>query len=295
LKLSVIFAELASHGSEALSDGPRIIIVHPDFSTSIPPASTPTASRAADAHSPIPAVLIPAPPALPPNIQLGQPSDSASQHEAAPHESGQHETPPPLAVPLRKIRSDISIGDIVQLTERAGFGFIMAFIAIVSIPFVGMSLPFGLAITGLAWQLLLGRKEPWLPKRVREHLVSIRTIDIIANRIARVTKGMEKVFKPRLTFLTSGFMLRVLAFCILVQAIGLAAPMPIPGSNWFFIVPIVVFSVALMEEDGVLVLVGHLLQIAQVVFLWTSWKLIEPPMLKLLHLMHGWWERVFGG
>lgn len=208
---------------------------------------------------------------------LGHPADSAA---ASDHDS-------PL-IPLRKIRSDISIGDILHQTQRAGFGFIMAFIAIVSIPFVGMSLPFGLAITGLAWQLLLGRKEPWLPQRVRDHLVSIRTIDIIANRIARVTKGMERVFKPRLTFLTTGFMLRVMAFFILLQAIGLAAPMPIPGSNWFFIVPIVMFSVALMEEDGALALVGYLLQIVQLGIVFIFWAAIKAPTIKAWHMVHSW-------
>lgn len=279
MKLSVIFAELASHGSEALTDGPRIVVVHPDFTTTVKPAapspdalSTESVSPAPNSESPrhIDATVVG------PVLLLGHPADSAS-HEAKAH-----------PVPLRKIRSDISIGDIVTQTQRAGFGFIMAFIAIVSIPFVGMSMPFGLAITGLAWQLLLGRKEPWLPRRVRDHLVSIRTIDIIANRIARVTKGMEKVFRPRLTFLTSGIMVRVLALCVLAQAIGLAAPLPIPGSNWFFILPIVVYSVALMEEDGLLVLVGHVLQLLQVVVVWAFWHVLEKPIIGLWHLVRGW-------
>jgi hypothetical protein len=279
VKLSAIFAELAAHGSEALADGHRIVIVHPDCSTSIPPSSTPTASRAAGAHPPIPAALVPTPPVLPYGPSLGHPSDSATQHET-----------PQLPIPLRKIRSDISIGDILIQTQRAGFGFIMAFIAIVSIPFVGMSLPFGLAITGLAWQLLVGRKEPWLPKRVREHLVSIRTIDILGTRFAQISQKMERIVKPRLMFLTSGLMLRVLALCVLVQAIGLAAPLPIPGSNWFFIVPIVVYSVALMEEDGLLVLVGHVLQVIQVIVVWAFWHLIEGPLIKVWHLLAHWWH-----
>jgi hypothetical protein len=285
VKLSTIFTELASHGSAALSDGPRIIIVHPDFSTSIPPSASPTTHNASDsspsaATPPIPAPMTSAPPILvAPVHTVGKPADG-----------GAHSEPPP-ATRLRKIRSDISIGDIVHLTQRAGFGFIMAFIAIVSVPFVGMSLPFGLAIASIAWQLLIGRKEPWLPQRVRNHLVSIRTIDIIALRIARLTKGMEKVLQPRLTFLTSGIMLRVLAFCILIQAIGLAAPLPIPGSNWFFIIPIVVFSVALMEEDGALVLIGYLLQIVQIGIVFIFWAAIKAPTIKAWHMVHGW----FGG
>jgi hypothetical protein len=280
LKLSVIFAELAAHGSEALADGPPIIIVHPEFSTSIPPSSTPTASRAAGALPPVPAALVSTSPVLPPNIPLGHPSDSATQHE----------TLPPIPLPFRKIRSDISIGDILNLTERAGFGFIMAFIAIVSIPFVGMSMPFGLAITALASQLLIGRMHPWLPRRVRDHLVSIRTIDLLAHRVAAVTGKIEKMVCPRLVFLTSGIMLRVLALCIVLQALGLAAPLPIPGSNWFFIVPIVVYSIALMEEDGLLVLIGHVLQVIQVIIVWAFWHLIEAPLIKVWHLLAHWWH-----
>lgn len=166
----------------------------------------------------------------------------------------------------------------------------MAFVAIISIPFVGMSMPFGLAIAGLAWQLFVGRKHPWLPKRVRDHHVSIKTIDLLGTRVAKVTMGMEKIVRPRFAFLTTGLMLKGLAFSILLQAVGLALPLPLPGSNWFFIFPIIIFSIALMEEDGLLALVGHLLQIVQVVVVWAFWHLIEGPVIKLWHMIVGWFH-----
>ena len=39
--------------------------------------------------------------------------------------------------------------------------------------------------------------------------------------------------------------------------LGLALPLPIPGSNLIFIIPILVYAVGLLERDGMWIAVGH--------------------------------------
>jgi hypothetical protein len=43
----------------------------------------------------------------------------------------------------------------------------------------------------------------------------------------------------------------------MLLALGLALPLPIPGSNMIFLIPLFVYSVGLLERDGVWIVIGH--------------------------------------
>jgi hypothetical protein len=52
---------------------------------------------------------------------------------------------------------------------------------------------------------------------------------------------------------------KLVGLAITLLGLGLALPLPIPGSNLIFIVPIIIYSIGLLERDGLWILVGHLL------------------------------------
>lgn len=174
-------------------------------------------------------------------------------------------SPPADARRPRRVRSNITLGEVVDRTSRAGFGFLAAFLALVSLPFVGLSLPFGLAIAFLGVQMILGRDRPWLPRRLRRHLVTMRTIDWIGEKLARWTGGIERFVKPRWTFLARGPFWTLVGIGLLLEGLGLALPVPIPGSNWLFAVPILIYAIGLLEADGLLILAGHVIAASQIV------------------------------
>src|SRR3954470_13682194 len=64
-------------------------------------------------------------------------------------------------------RESIAVGELVDRAEAAGFGFLLGVLALIAIPFFGLSTPFGLAIALGGTQLAIGRARPWLPARTR--------------------------------------------------------------------------------------------------------------------------------
>jgi hypothetical protein len=173
-----------------------------------------------------------------------------------------------------RVRSNITVNEILDRTRRAGFGFIVALLALVAIPFMGLSTPFGLAIALLGGQMIAGRARPWLPRRVRGHRVSMASLLWLGQRVARWTTGLERVIRPRFSFLTEGPFWTVCGVAITLQGLGLALPLPIPGSNWIFIIPIIAYGIGLLESDGLLIMVCHTITLVQVMLGCWLWEVI---------------------
>lgn len=207
---------------------------------------------------------------------------SADSQVASPAESTSNA--PPVARRFRKkprALSYLTIGDIVDRTSHAGFGFLLAFLALVSIPFFGLSTPFGLAITFVAIQMVIGRKRPWLPKNIRKRHISWTTLNWITTRLARWSAGLEKLIRPRFTFLVRGPFWIVCGMAVVFQGLGLAMPLPIPGSNWFFILPVLVYAIGLLEDDGLLILAAHAITVTEIVILLRTWKVVTDALQSL--------------
>jgi hypothetical protein len=156
----------------------------------------------------------------------------------------------------------LTLGEVVDRTAHAGFGFLLAFLALISIPFVGLSLPFGLAVAFLAAQMLVGKSHPWLPGFLRRRRVPPGALRWLANKLARFAARVEKLVKPRQRWIVSG---PVIGLALVFQGIGLALPLVVPGSNWLFIAPIFIYALGLLEDDGVWVAVGHMATLVQIV------------------------------
>lgn len=176
--------------------------------------------------------------------------------------------------PPRKVRTSLTIGDIVDRTRKSGFGFLTGFLALIAVPFVGLSTPFGLVIAVGAIQMIFGMSRPWLPAWVRRHAVSLATLNWLSHRLSRWTAGLERAIRPRFEILTAGPFWSLCGFCILLQAVGLALPLPIPGTNWPFIIVIVLYAIGLLERDGLLVMICHALTAVEIVLAFRFWHLI---------------------
>lgn len=154
-------------------------------------------------------------------------------------------------------RADLSIGDIVDGTHHAGFAVMIAILALCSVPLPGVSVPFGAAITFGAAQMVIGMHRPWLPRWVRARRLSVRTLRWIGVTLTRWTAWLERLTRPRFEGLTRGAGWSLCGLTLIWHAIGLSLPLPIPGSNLFFIIPILIYAIGLLESDGLLVMVGH--------------------------------------
>lgn len=189
-----------------------------------------------------------------------------------------------------RTRSNITVGEILDRTRQAGFGFIVALLALIAVPFVGLSTPFGLAITFVGIQMMFGLDRPWLPAKLRGHQVSMATLQWLGRRLARWTAGLEHFIRPRFTFMVTGPFWIACGAGIVIQGLALALPLPIPGSNWIFIIPIIVYGIGLLESDGLLIMVCHLITLVEVgLGVWLSELIVRG-----LTDAYSWFTGLFG-
>jgi hypothetical protein len=154
--------------------------------------------------------------------------------------------------PLR--RESLSVGELVDLASESGFGFLIGVLALIAIPFFGLSTPFGLAIALIGAQLMVGRARPWLPERARRRELAMSMLDRVAALLESRTRWLARTTRRRWEPLITP---RLIGLGVVLLALGLALPLPIPGSNLVFLIPLLVYSIGLLERDGLWIALGH--------------------------------------
>jgi hypothetical protein len=153
-------------------------------------------------------------------------------------------------------REGIPLGELIDNAAESGFGFLVGVLALVAIPFFGLSTPFGLAIALVSCQLAFGRARPWMPNRLRKRVLAMTMLDRILHLLTRRTRWLAKSTRSRWEPLITP---KLVGLAITLLGLGLALPLPIPGSNMVFLVPIIVYSIGLLERDGMWILIGHVM------------------------------------
>jgi len=180
-----------------------------------------------------------------------------------------------------------TLGEILDHTAHAGYGFMVALLALIAIPFVGMSTPFGLAIAFVGVQIAIRRVRPWLPRRLCRTRVSPRILDWLATRLVRATRWMTRLVRPRWTRLARGPGFAFVGLGLVVQGIGLALPLPVPGSNWVFIAPILVYAIGALEDDGLVIAAGHVATVINAGLMFALWRVIAAALSGALSWIGG--------
>jgi hypothetical protein len=179
----------------------------------------------------------------PPRLRLAELLCELGAHDAAA-------TPQP-APP----RANLTVGALVDKAAESGFGFLIGVLTLIAIPFVGLSTPFGLAIALLGAQMMLGRRQPWLPWRARRRGLTMAMLDRVLVLLARRTRWLTRLTRRRWELAIQP---RAIGLGVVLLALGLALPLPIPGSNLVFLVPLFLYAIGLLERDGLWIALGHL-------------------------------------
>jgi hypothetical protein len=101
---------------------------------------------------------------------------------------------------------------------------------------------------------VFGRVRPWLPRRTRRRELAMTMLDRILSLLTRRMRWLAASTRRRWE---RAIMPRTIGFGIVLLALALALPLPIPGSNIIFIIPILIYSIGLLERDGAWIVIGH--------------------------------------
>lgn len=149
----------------------------------------------------------------------------------------------------------LRLGDLLSGLGRRAFG-VLLFLAIPPsfIPGVAglISSPI-VVLVGV--QLVLGLRRPWLPKFLASRGPHRHVLIKFDRWFAPWLTRLEKLIKARMTALLDHRLASIVSGVILVL-LGLLLALPIPLTNGLFGALLLLFTLALLERDGVLMLVA---------------------------------------
>lgn len=183
---------------------------------------------------------------------------------------------------LKKLATEpIAIAEMIQGTSERG---LILIIALLVLPFLfpmppGSStlLGFGCLILGL--QMTLGRKNPWLPKKIAEFKFPRNLSQLLLKNVRRVLIWLEKIMRSRweriannsYTWRFNGFCITWLAFLLML---------PLPGTNPVPASAILILAIATVESDGLVMCLGYFLTLVNTVFFaFIGYALWQAPQL----------------
>lgn len=155
------------------------------------------------------------------------------------------------------VRGPLTLGELVNRMKHSGFGLVLIFVCLPflqPVPMGGLSTLIGpfVILQGIA--LARGRREPWLPGWLARRRLSERVIHILLGTARLFFRQADRFSRPRWTVLAraeTGAGLAIAACGLL-----LCLPFPIPLSNMACAFPVVMFSLALLEDDGLAAALG---------------------------------------
>ena len=167
--------------------------------------------------------------------------------------------------------STVSLGEILDLVGRDGMLLLVAFLTLVfmvpvSIP--GVSTIFGAAILLIGVSRIFGRTL-WLPKRFKERALPADKLRNALEKGLVWIPRLEKISKPhRMAWLTTGHGMNIINDGgLILGAVLLMAPFGfIPFSNTVPGIALLFLAVGLIQRDGAAVLLGHLANVASIVY-----------------------------
>jgi len=208
------------------------------------------------------------------------------------HATG-HARPLPLSQRLAQIVEEtkderLSFTDLAaKLHSRAWGGLLFIFAAINVLPLPpGTSVFFALPLMIVSAQMVLGRSSPWFPARIDRRGVKKSELERLIAKMAGLEARIERVLKPRIASLTAPTATRLIGVVCFLLAILAAIPIPL-----FHMAPaaaILLFGLALIYRDGVLVIVAA---VAALLSLAVNALLVGSGVAALNYLAGAWLNR----
>jgi hypothetical protein len=165
------------------------------------------------------------------------------------------------------IEGQTTLGALVKKMEHRGFGlliFIFSVPFIQPIPTAGLSTALGAVILLLGIQLSLKRRSVWLPRWLEDKTLDEKTAKFLIGAAEKFFAFMEKFIHPRFPLFCKSELL--IGILMALMAALLMLPIPLPLSNSLCAIPIALWAISLIEEDGLMSALAFLVAIGSVLF-----------------------------
>ncbi len=175
-----------------------------------------------------------------------------------------------LAMILREFEVEtVTLREVLGLLKGRGYVLLVMLLALpfcTPVPLPGVSTPFGLIIGIIGARLACGAK-PWLPSRLLDTRLSPKIFGKVFALTRKIILGFERLLRPRLLWVTSTpLRLQLHAVPIVICAVLLLLPLPIPFSNTVPAWSIMLMAGGLLERDGGFIIAAYITSLLAVAF-----------------------------
>ncbi len=152
----------------------------------------------------------------------------------------------------------LAIADILRQTGERGFCLV---ICILVLPFLlpmppGLSGIMGAGCLILGFQMALGRKSPWLPRRIAKYQLPRNLTQQLLKFVRRLSIWLGKLVRSRWHAVSKyPYAWRITGFCI--AWLSMLLMLPIPFTNPLPASAIFLLAVATLEKDGLMMFLGY--------------------------------------
>lgn len=148
----------------------------------------------------------------------------------------------------------VSLAQIIALEEEKVFGIVLAILALPSalpLPAVGYSTVFGIVIFLIAIQLVVGRKQLWIPLSWQRKTIKTITAQGILQKGLPWLEKIEAIAHPRFPMICQTQIGRtVMGLTMALMATSMM--IPIPGTNTLPAMGVFITAFGLQEDDGLI-------------------------------------------
>ncbi len=185
----------------------------------------------------------------------------------------------------------VAFGELIDRLDLRAHGVLLLVLALpMCIPNVpGISTVFGVLMLLPAIQLVFGSRRLWVPARARAWTFSRLALERTLHATMPTLKRIEVLIKPRLARLTRFPVTILVGLQTLLMALILI--LPIPFANWPPGITVAITALALLQRDGVLMLLTIPAAIASVASVYIGGRIGIAVIHNLIDwvqgLMHG--------
>jgi hypothetical protein len=162
-----------------------------------------------------------------------------------------------LASLARNAGDRLTVADIVAVLQDRAFAILVVLLGLPNCLPMPPPIPLvcGLLLALVAAQIAAGLATPWLPQLLLRRSIPQATVTRAVDRALPVMKRIERLSRPRFTFLESPLAFRLIGCLLLSFALGLLVAAPVIGQ-----IPlglgVCLIGLGLVERDGALVFAG---------------------------------------
>lgn len=150
----------------------------------------------------------------------------------------------------------ITLGDFIDPLGERAFGFLILILALpnfIPVP-IGIGGVMGVLVISVGLQMLCGLEHPWLPNAMRRRGLERVSVERFIRRVTPLLRWLERLCRPRWESLARHPAHRISGFLLVLTGIALA--LPIPFTNYPFGLLLIAFAVALIERDGIVLVIA---------------------------------------